>query len=74
MAYTVQEDSYTFCFRGFFLGDAASEIAVVTLASKDVAGVTATVPFITDVVTALNEGGASLLGSLLILTGDIGVV
>ena len=66
--------TYTFCFLGFFLGDAASLLAVVTLASKGAAGADVMLPFITGVVTTLVVGAASLEGSLLILFGDTGAL
>ena len=69
-----EENSYTFCFLGFFLGEAASEFAVVILVSACVAAATEALPFITAVITALEDGAASLQGSLMILTGDIGAV
>lgn len=69
-----QKYTNTFCFLGFFLGDAASPLAVVTLASKGVAGVDGMLPFITAVVTELDVGAASLEGSLLILFGDTGAL
>ena len=69
-----EENSYTFCFLGFFLGEAASEFAVVMLVSACVAAATEALPFITAVITALDDGVASVQGSLMILTGDIGAV
>ena len=69
-----EKNSYTFCFLGFFLGEAASEVTVVILVSTGVAAATEALPFITAVTTALDDGAASLQGSLLILTGDIGAV
>jgi len=61
-----------FCFRGFFLGEAASMFVVVTLASKGAAGADEAFPFITALVVTLDVGAASLEGSLLILVGDTG--
>ena len=65
-------NTYTFCFRGFFLGEAASLFVVVTFASKGVAGAEEAFPFMTAVVVTLEVGAASLEGSLLILLGDTG--
>ena len=64
--------TYIFCFRGFFLGEAASLLVVVTLASKGAAGADETFPFITALVVMLDVGAASLEGSLFILFGDTG--
>jgi len=64
--------TYIFCFRGFFLGEAASLFVVVTLASKGAGGAVETFPFITALVVTLDVGAASLEGSLLILFGETG--
>ena len=66
--------TYTFCFRGFFLGEAASLLVIVEFASKGVTGAAGTVPFITAVVATLEVGVASLDGSLLTLLGVTGAV
>lgn len=66
--------TYTFCFRGFFLGEAASLLVVVAFASKGVAGAAGVFPFNTAVVATLGVGAASLDGSLLTLLGDTGAV
>ena len=66
--------TYTFCFLGFFLGDAASPLAAVTFANKGVEGAVVMVPFISAVVCAAGVGVPSLDGSLLTLFGDTGAV
>ena len=66
--------TYTFCFRGFFLGEAASLLVVVAFGSKGAAGAAGTFPFITAVVATLGVGAASLDSSLLTLLGDMGAV
>ena len=66
--------TYTFCFLGFFLGEAASPLAAVTFANEGVEGAVVMVPFISAVVCAAGVGVPSLDGSLLTLFGDTGAV